>query len=103
MTTATLTSVLVPRPDVHVVLLDDEKILFLPEADTLHRLDPVAALVWDCLLPPAPLGEIVADLVDAFGGDAAQIEADVLALAVDLQAAGALLEATDVEDVLHDA
>ncbi len=103
MTTATLESVLVPSPDVHVVSLDDEKILFVPGADTLHRLDPVAALVWDCLLPPAPLGEIIADLADAFGGDATQIKPDVLALAEELQAAGALVEAADVEDVLRDA
>lgn len=98
-----MSSVLLPHPDVHVVRLDDEKILFVPGGDTLHRLDPVAALVWDCLLPPAPLGEIVADLADAFGGNADQIAGDVLALAEELHAAGALVETGDVEDVPRDA
>jgi hypothetical protein len=102
MTTA-LTAVLVPHPDVHVVALDDEKILFVPGGDTLHRLDAVAALVWDCLLPPAPLAEIVADLAAAFGGESARIAADVLTLTDELRTAGALVEAGDVEDVRLDA
>ena len=99
----TLDDVLVPQPDVHVVALDDEKVLFVPRDETLQRLDPLASIVWDCLLPPATLADIATDLADAFGADRQQVSTDLLTLATQLLDSGALARAGDVADLPPDA
>jgi hypothetical protein len=53
-TDVTVDTVVAPAPDVHVVTLDDEKVVFVPGPATLHHLDAIGALVWECLTPPAP-------------------------------------------------
>ena len=89
-----------PAPDVHVVTLDDEKVLYLPADETLQHLDRIAALVWDCLEPPAPVADIALDLAEAFGADQTAVTADVLALLDHLRSAGAL---RDVAEIPRDA
>jgi hypothetical protein len=83
-------SVLSPGSDVHEVALGDEKVLYVPESESLQHLDPLATLVWDCLRPPAPVADIAADLAEAFGADPALVTADVVALLQGLVSAGAL-------------
>ncbi len=83
-------SVLTPVPDVHVVALGDEKVLYVPDSETLQHLDPLATLVWDCVRPPAPVADIAADLAEVFGADPAVVTADVVALLDGLVRAGAL-------------
>lgn len=95
-------SVVVPVPDVHVVAMDGEKVLFTPASGALHHLDRTAALVWDCLLPPAPVEDVVADLAQAFDADQTQVEADVLDLLDQLLHDGALVRSDAVEDLPRD-
>ena len=95
-------SVVVPVTDVHVVGLDGEKVLFSPATGALHHLDSTAALVWDCLVPPAPVNDIVADLAAAFDADRTRVEADVLHLLDRLLRDGALEHRDAVEDLRRD-
>ncbi len=99
----TLEDVLVPQPDVHVVALGDEKVIFVPRDETLQRLDPLASIVWDCLLPAAPLADIATDLAEAFGADRQQVSTDLLRLAADLLDSGALVRAGDAAELPPDA
>jgi hypothetical protein len=90
------TSVLCCVPDVHVIALDDEKVLYVPDSETLQHLDPLATVVWDCLRPPAPVQDIAADLADVFGADPALVTADVVALLDRLVSSGALRDVAEI-------
>lgn len=95
------TSVVTPAPGVHAVVLDGEKVLFSAGSQTLHHLDRTASLVWDCLLPPAPVAEISADLAAASDAPPEVVERDVLAVLEHLMSGGAV--EVDVAEVTPDA
>lgn len=85
-----------PRPvaGVETIELDDELVLFDPATGALHALDPLASLIWRCLDGTGTVAELVADLADAFGTDAATVRHDVDAL-LTMLAANGVLESAD--------
>ena len=70
------------------VILDGEAVLVHESTGTLHRLDPVATVVWECLDGEASIAVLAAELAEAFGADRVQVETDVLALCRRLAAGG---------------
>lgn len=94
-------AVVVPAEGVHVTVVEDEKVLYLPHDASLRHLDRAAALVWDCLAPPAPVSDIVADLAAVFEADQDVVAADVDALLGGLVDGGALVVA--VGEITPDA
>lgn len=76
--------------------LDGERVLWDPETGQLARLDRIGSLVWASLDGVATVGELVADLADAFGVSAEAVRADVDDLVARLSELGLVTEETDV-------
>lgn len=99
-------SVAVATAGVHVTVVENEKVLYVQEHQTLHHLDPVGALVWDCLEPAASLEEIATDLAAVTDSDAVSVLADIVPMIDQLVSAGALVLADeprgDVKDLRSD-
>jgi hypothetical protein len=76
---------------VYVKTLDQEKVLYVGDRDSLQHLDRTAALVWDCLDPPARLGDIIEDLAQVFQADAVTVRDDVVTLLTRLLDEGAVV------------
>ena len=68
------------RGDLASVEIDGETILYDPEAEMLHRLDPIATVVWGELDGDRPLSDVAADLAAAFETDEAVVLGDVMKL-----------------------
>jgi hypothetical protein len=73
---------------VHGVELDGEAVLLDMRAQRLHRLNPTATLVWNCLDGASTIAEITADLSDVLAAPVDRVLADVIAVCVDLQREG---------------
>ncbi len=86
--------------DVMEVEVDDELIVVGGPLNQAHALNPSAALVWRCFDGQGTIDELVADLAEATGVEAAVIRTDVLDLARELGDAGLLdgVEPTPPED-----
>lgn len=65
----------------------------LQHGDALHLLDPIAAIVWQCLDGEATAAEIADDLAPAFGREPAALRVDVDGAVASFAAAGLLDEA----------
>jgi len=78
------------RADVVEVEIEGEKVLLAGSTGRVHWLDPVSAIVWDCLDGRSRLRDIIADLVDAFGGDPEVVRTDVLRFTREVGGAGLL-------------
>jgi hypothetical protein len=83
-----------PRPNDDVAMHQFGAEVVLRRGDTLHLLDPVAAIVWQCLDGDATAAEIVDDLAPVFGREPAALRADVDAAIASFAEAG-LLAAAD--------
>jgi len=70
-----------PAPVVEWVEIEGEAVAWNAEDGALHRLDPIATLVFQLCDGTATLGRTVADLADAFAQPAHQLEGDVLGCA----------------------
>jgi hypothetical protein len=68
----------------------DAVVLLPPDADDPVALPGTGAAVWDLLAEPVTLPDLVATLTDAYGGDPATIEHDVVALLDRLETLGAV-------------
>ncbi|HXF56627.1 MAG TPA: PqqD family protein [Actinomycetota bacterium] len=79
-----------PRSTVRSVELDGELVLFEPTTGGLHALDPIGALVWTGFDGRATVGQVAAELSEAFGADPEAVLADVLELVRGLGRAGLL-------------
>lgn len=86
-------SVPVARSDVAGVEVDGEMVLYDDSQRRLHRLNPTAALVWQCLDGSASLREIAGDVAEAFSSDPRTVLADIVAVAGQFAEEG-LLEGT---------
>lgn len=73
------------------VEVDGELVAYVPEQESLHRLDPVATSTWHLLDGVTPLRQTVAELAGAYGAAPSVVAADVLALVATLTEQGLLL------------
>ena len=82
----------VPRQaaSAYTVEIDGDAVVLDEELNRLHLLNTSAALVWTCFDGTGTLGEIAHDLADVAGLPAADLLADLLALARTLGAEGLL-------------
>lgn len=84
----------VPRRAVTTVTeeLDGECVILDEAGNRLHHLNPTATVVWACFDGSGTVAEIAVDFAAELGTDLATTEADVLALARELGAAGLLAD-----------
>jgi hypothetical protein len=80
-------------PEAEVLQLDGEALLLDPRTNRIHQLNPQGTLVWSVLDGEGTVGELVADLADAFEADPERVREDVHRLLEQL-AAFDLLEGT---------
>jgi hypothetical protein len=95
-------SVPVARRDVAGVEVDGEMVLYDDSQRRLHRLNPTAALVWQCLDGSASLREIAGDVAEVFSSDPRTVLRDIVALAGHFAEEG-LLEGTGPSAAEEDA
>ncbi len=86
-------SVLTARGDVDCVEVDGEFVLYDDVLGVLHRLNPTASALWQCLDGSGTLEEIAADMADIYAADPAQVLADVVGTARRFDEAGLLVDA----------
>jgi hypothetical protein len=71
----------VPRrsPGIEWAELDGQAVLYDGSANAMHVLNATATLVWACLDDRTSVGELAADLSEAFQADGATVREDVMA------------------------
>jgi hypothetical protein len=79
------------RGDVVAVDVEGEIVLYDDARGVLHRLNPTASALWQCLDGTGTLGEIAADMADVFQVDGDRVLADVLMAAREFGEQGLLL------------
>jgi peroxiredoxin len=83
-----------PRSDIAFVELDGEAVIMATVGDDdellTHWLNPIGAIVWQCLDGEASLDELITDLVGAFDADPDVVAEDVLKLSRALGRVGLL-------------
>lgn len=65
------------NPEVCWVTLDGKVLVYDPQRESIHLLSPSAATIWRLLDGVDPLGEISADLAEAYSLDPEAMLADV--------------------------
>ncbi|HET9441890.1 MAG TPA: PqqD family protein [Acidimicrobiales bacterium] len=80
----------VPAPEVASVELDGETVLYHEITRMTHILSPVATVVWSCFDGSVSIGQLAAELADAYGAPRETVEGDVVTLARELGAQGLL-------------
>jgi hypothetical protein len=93
-----LQSRLRPKAELAGVEIEGEIVLYDIDADTMHLLNPSAALVFSLLDGEATLREVCAEIASACAVDQSVIERDVVPLVSDLADKG-LFEGEGVADV----
>ncbi|MHB1739506.1 MAG: PqqD family protein [Actinomycetes bacterium] len=83
-------------PGVAWVEVEGEVVAYDPATSTTHILDPIGAIVWQCLDGESTLAEIVTDLAEAFAAPYDKVLGDVNELLVGLRAAGVVQDAAAV-------
>lgn len=84
------------RPDVESVDIDGELVLWDPFRRTVHRLDPVASVLWPFLDGNATIAELAADAAEVWGVSLEETTAAVRALVDQLDEVGLLGDAPPV-------
>jgi hypothetical protein len=79
------------RSDVVAVDVDGEIVLYDDSRGVLHRLNPTASALWQCLDGNGTLGEIAADMADVFRVDGDRVLVDVLMAAREFAQQGLLV------------
>lgn len=73
-------SIVVPGDHVGIVDVDDRALLVDEFAGRGYALNPTGALVWRLLDGTSALGELIDDIVDAFGASRGEIERSVIGI-----------------------
>ncbi len=76
------------REDLTVVELDGEAVIYDERSGELHHLNPSATLVFGLLDGTATVRELAAEVADAFGVPADQVESEIRALIRRLRSLG---------------
>ncbi len=87
--------VAIARPEVVSVEIDGEVILYDDSRKKLHRLNPTASALWQCLDGSGTLAEVARDIADVYHADPDQVLADVVETARLLGAQGLLVGVGD--------
>jgi hypothetical protein len=82
-----------PAPGVVVAELGEDAVIHDRAGGRFHVLDRSSSLVWRCFDGAATLDEIVADIVDVFGADEAEVRSYVAALVAQLTERGLIVDA----------
>ena len=85
------------RSDVAWVEIDGEVVVYDAASASSYLLNPTGGLVWSALDGTGTLGEIAADLADAFGADPEQVAVDVIAVVVDFAGKGLIEGSTETQ------
>lgn len=85
------------RSDVAWVEIDGEVVVYDAASASSYLLNPTAGLIWSSLDGTGTLGEIAADLAEAFGADPEQVIVDVIAAVVDFAGKGLIEEITETQ------
>lgn len=68
------------RPQVSDVQIDGRAVLYLSEDGSMHELDELGTLLWNCFDGEVPLAELADDLADVYpDAEPQEIERDLLA------------------------
>lgn len=86
----TLDSVPRRRTDLTGVELEGELVLYSPDGGVLHKLDPIATVLWHCLDGRVPLRDLVADVSEVFGLSLERATTDVVGYVRELGGLGLL-------------
>jgi hypothetical protein len=81
-----------PSPDLEWVEIDGEVVAWVAADVGLHLLDPAATVVFRLCDGVTPLSATARDIAEAFGGDLAAVESDVV------QAASSLVRVNILEE-----
>jgi len=57
--------------------LDGEAVLYVPSTNSMHILNPTAALIWACIDGTSAIAAVASDISEAFNVDAQRIRDDV--------------------------
>ena len=79
--TVQLTTVLQPSPAIAWVAIGEEVVVHRVSPPSSFVLNSVAGLLWRCLDGVSPLGDIFADMAEAFGVDVDEVERDCIPVA----------------------
>ena len=82
------TTMVMSDPSILSRSLEDELLLYNPATDGVVTLDPIGSLLWRLLAKPVSVEQLVADLVERFGVDAATVATDIMPLLQALHDAG---------------
>lgn len=85
--------------DIRAWSVGGEAVLVNSRSGSVHALNPIAALVWQCFDGQATLGEIVADLAEGFCESVDVVRSDVLTMARAAAKAG-LLQGVEYEPLI---
>jgi hypothetical protein len=83
-------SALSVRADLTAVDVDGELVIYDDSRRRLHRLNPSATILWNCLDGSATLREIADDIAEALATDPDSVLSDIVALAAHLEDEGLL-------------
>ena len=86
------------RPDVQTVTIDGERVVFDPQRGEVHQLNPIGSVIWEFLDGTATIGELVADLSDAFHVAPDTVHADLVTLLAQLDEHSLLVDEADEDD-----
>ena len=88
-------SALSVRPDLTAVEVDGEIVVYDDRRRRLHRLNPSATMLWNCLDGHATLAEIARDIADELNADSETVLSDIVSLAGALASEGLLVGTED--------
>lgn len=88
-----ITSTFIPvtRPEVASVDVDGEVVLYDDTAGVMHRLNPTASVLWDCMDGTESLAGIAEDVAHAYRADFDVVLADVVGVTRSLGDKGLLV------------
>jgi hypothetical protein len=82
-----------PRvPTVSELELGDGLILYVEEADLIHRLNASAGLVWRLCDGEATVGQLSSEIAEEYGLDVEEVQLQIAALVGELDALGLVSE-----------
>lgn len=79
------------RVDLETIEVDGELVIWDPSDDRIHRLDPVASLLWTHLDGSATIQELADDVAEVFGQPTEAVAEAIAVLVRELTESGLLI------------